>query len=52
MGMEKMLEVRPLVRRVEQIDERLHGLADGPEKRILLNQYGNLQDKLAEVVAR
>lgn len=52
MGVEKMLEVRPLVRGVEQIEEKLHGLADGPEKRILLNQYGSLQDKLAAVVAR
>jgi hypothetical protein len=52
MGMDKMLEVRPLVRRIEQVQERFQGLPDGPERRSLLEQYLELQDELAEVVAK
>jgi hypothetical protein len=52
MGLEKMLDVRPLVREVQLMGERLEALADGPEKRILLAQYLKLHDKLAEAVAK
>ena len=51
-GVEKMLEVRPLVREVQEVEERLHDLPEGPEKRIMQSQYVYLQDKLAEVVAK
>lgn len=51
-GVEKMLEVRPLVRDVQQVEERLHEVPDGPEKRILQSQYVYLQEKLAETVAK
>jgi hypothetical protein len=51
-GMEKVLEVRPLVREIQRIEEQLHGLPDGPERRILLTQYAHVHDKLADLVAR
>jgi hypothetical protein len=52
MGMEKVLEVRPLVREIQQLEARLHGLPDGPQRRSLLEHYLELYDKLADVVAK
>ncbi len=52
MGMDKILEMRPLVREVQRIEERLHELPDGPEKRILWSQYVELHDRLADLVAK
>jgi hypothetical protein len=51
-GMDKVLEVRRLVRELERIEEQLHELADGPEKRIVFSQYVNLHDRLADLVAK
>ena len=50
-GMEKTLEVRPLVRAIEQVSAQLDGLPPGPERQRLLDQYLGLHDKLAEVIA-
>jgi hypothetical protein len=50
-GVEKVLDVRPLVRAIEQTEADLDGLPPGPERQRLLEQYLELYDKLAEVVA-
>ena len=50
-GMEKVLEVRPLVRAIEQVSAQLDGLPPGPERQRLLEEYLGLHDKLAEVMA-
>jgi hypothetical protein len=52
MGMDKMLDVRPMVREIQNIGERLEALPDGPERQNLLEQYLDLHDKLAELVAK
>jgi hypothetical protein len=52
MGMDKMLDVRPLVRQIQQVEEKFQELPDGPQKRSLLEQYLKLHDKLADVVAK
>ncbi len=51
-GMEKTLEVRPLVREIEEVEHQLHGSQDGPEQRALLERYLKLYDELADVMAR
>jgi hypothetical protein len=51
-GMEKMLRIRPLVREIEETEERLEGLANGFEKQRLQEQYLKLQDKLADEMAK
>src|SRR4051812_27646889 len=38
-GVEKTLDVRPLVREILQLEEQLDGLPDGPEMHALLEQY-------------
>jgi hypothetical protein len=50
-GMEKVLEVRPLVREIDQIGAQMEGLPPGPERRRLMEQYLGLHDRLAAVVA-
>jgi hypothetical protein len=50
-GMEKVLEMRPLVRAIEQLDAELDGLPPGPERQALLERYFGLHDKLAEVMS-
>jgi hypothetical protein len=50
-GMEKTLEVRPLVRAIEDMSAQLDGLPPGPERLRLLEQYLGLHDKLADVMA-
>jgi hypothetical protein len=52
MGMDKMLDVRPLVREIQNIGDRLDKTPDGAERQSLLEQYLDLHDKLAEVVAK
>ena len=51
-GLEKMLGVRPLVRELEAMADRLQGVPDGPEKRSLLEQYLKLHDNLADEMAK
>jgi hypothetical protein len=51
-GMEKMFDVRPLVREILQIEEQLRDLSDGPEMHTLLEQYVAAYDKLAEAMAK
>ncbi len=51
-GMDKVLEVRQLVRQVKGLEEQLEQLPDGPERRILLERYLALHDQLAGEVAK
>jgi hypothetical protein len=51
-GMEKLLDVRPLVRELNAIEEQLSLLQDGAEKRGLLGKYFALHDELADVMAK
>ena len=50
-GVEKVLDVRPLVRAIEEVENQLDGLPPGPDRQRLLEQYLELYDKLAVVVA-
>ena len=50
--MEKTLEVRQLVRELEEIEERLSGLPDGSMKQNLLERYLKLYDQLADEMAK
>jgi hypothetical protein len=50
-GVEKVLDVRPLVRAIEQTEAQLDGLPPGPARQRLLEQCLGLYDKLAEVMA-
>jgi hypothetical protein len=49
-GVQKMLDVRPLVRALEQTGAELEGLAPGPDRDRVLKQYLELHDKLAAVI--
>ncbi len=51
-GVEKTLEVRPLVRKVLRMEEQLAELPEGPDKRALLEEYLKAYDELAEVMSR
>jgi len=51
-GVEKTLDVRPLVRRILRLEEQLEGLPDGPDKGALLDEYLKAYDELAEVMSR
>lgn len=51
-GVDKVLDVRPLIREIQRVEERLNGLSEGPEMRALLQEYLLLHDKLADVMAR
>ena len=51
-GMEKALSVRPLVRQIEEVEERLANESDPSRKRILLNHYFDLYDKLADKMSK
>ena len=50
-GMEKMLDVRPLARAIEQTSTRLEGMPPGPERQRLLDECLGLHDRLAAVMA-
>jgi hypothetical protein len=50
-GVDKMLDVRPLVRAIEQMSTQLDGLPTGPERQRLWEQYLRLHDQLAAVIA-
>jgi hypothetical protein len=51
-GVDKLLDVRPLVRELDEIEEQMRDLPDGPEMDELLEQYLALHDKLADVMAK
>jgi hypothetical protein len=51
-GLEKMLDVWPLVREIRETEDRLHELADGPERHKLQQRYVKLSDKLADMMAK
>jgi hypothetical protein len=51
-GVDKMLDVRPIVRAIEKVANKLDGAADGPDRRELLYEYHALYDYLADVMAR
>jgi hypothetical protein len=51
-GLEKVLDVRPLVRAIEQTEAELDGLPPGPDRQRLMGQYVELYDRLAEVMAK
>jgi hypothetical protein len=50
-GVEKMVEVRPLVREIAQIEEQLAGMPEGAERRARTERYLALHDRLADVMA-
>jgi hypothetical protein len=52
MGMEKTLEVRPLVREINEIEDQLVATADKAEKAVLLSRFQKLYDQLADVMAK
>jgi hypothetical protein len=54
-GMEKMLDVRPLIREIQETEDRLKQLPDGSpgrEKQRLQEHYLKLYDRLAEEMAK
>jgi hypothetical protein len=51
-GVEKTLDVRPLVRRILRIEEQLEGMPDGPDMRALLDEYLKVYDELADVMSK
>ena len=52
MGMEKTLEMRPLVREIQALENRLDELQEGEEKSTLRERYLTLYDQLAAVMAK
>src|SRR4051794_36777542 len=50
-GVERVLDVRPLVRDIERLGAQLEALPPGPERQRVLRQYLGLHDRLATVVA-
>jgi hypothetical protein len=50
-GVEKVLDVRPLVREIEHLGSQLDALPPGPERQQALERYLGLHDRLANVVA-
>ena len=51
-GMQKTLEVRQRVREIEEIEDRLEGLPDGPAKQNLRERYLQVYDQLADEMAK
>jgi hypothetical protein len=51
-GMDKLLDVRPLVREIAQVEDQLRELPNGPEMDELLEHYLALHDKLADVMTK
>jgi hypothetical protein len=51
-GVEKTLDVRPLVRRILRLEETLERMPDGPDMELLLEEYLKAYDELAEVMAK
>jgi hypothetical protein len=51
-GVEKTLDVRPLVRRILRLEEQLEAMPDGLERGVVLDEYLKAYDELAEVMSR
>jgi hypothetical protein len=51
-GMQKTLELRPLIRKIEEIEENLYKLPAGPETDLVMQHYFKLHDELAAVMAK
>jgi hypothetical protein len=51
-GMEKLLDVRPLVREIGDIEEQMQNMPDSPELQGLMQRYLALHDQLAGVMAK
>jgi hypothetical protein len=51
-GMDKMLDVWPLVRELRETTEQLNAQPDGPERQTLLERHFKLYDQLAEEMAK
>ncbi len=51
-GMDKVMEVRPLVRDIQAVEDQLQGLPEGAERDAVLEKYYALHDQLAEVMAQ
>jgi hypothetical protein len=51
-GLDKMLAVRPLVRELEQAEQHLAELPEGPARRDYLEHYIRLHDRLAAELAK
>jgi hypothetical protein len=51
-GVEKTLDVRPLVRKILRLEEQLEQMPDGPDMQVVLDEYLKAYDELAEVMAR
>jgi hypothetical protein len=52
MGVDKILAVRPLVREIQLIEDRLLDHSEGPEKAALEVQFRKLHDQLAAVMEK
>jgi hypothetical protein len=50
-GVDKMLEVRPLIREIERLGAELDSVPPGPDRQQLFERYLALHDKLAAAIA-
>jgi hypothetical protein len=51
-GVEKTLEVGPLVRKIVHIEEQLNTMPEGPDRQVLLEHFLKFHDELAEVMSK
>ena len=51
-GMEKMLEIWPLVKQVREVQDRIENAHDGAEKEGVVELYHNLSDRLADKMGK
>jgi hypothetical protein len=52
LGTEKLLDVRPLVREIREIEDQMPGMPEGPALQGLVQRYQALYDELADVMAK
>ncbi|HZZ82736.1 MAG TPA: hypothetical protein VFE62_29830 [Gemmataceae bacterium] len=51
-GMEKVFQVRPLVRDIREVEEQMGNAKNRVELQGLMNQYMALHDQLADIMAK
>ena len=51
-GMDKMLEIWPLVKQVREAQDQVEQIPDGAEKQGVVELYHNLTDQLANKMAK